>query len=53
MFEDDGNTKFYIDGNDVSCEKFNDYFNTHDVGWQEEVDAHGRLHLTIFTDDRS
>ena len=51
MFEDDGNTKFYLDSEEVSCNKFNDFFNTHDVGWEESVDEYGTLHLTIYRDD--
>jgi hypothetical protein len=50
-FENDGNTKFFIDDEAVTCEVFNTYFDRHDTGWQEEVDAYGTLHLTIFTDD--
>jgi len=50
-FEDDGNTRFFIDEQEVSCEKFNDFFNAHDTGWCEGTDEYGTLRLTIFTDD--
>lgn len=50
-FKDDGNTRFFIDEDEVSCEEFNDYFDSHDTGWQEQVNQHGTLVLTIFTDD--
>ena len=50
-FENDGNTRFYLDDDAVTCEVFNAYFDRHDTGWQEEVDSNGMLHLTIFTDD--
>jgi hypothetical protein len=50
-FEDDGNTKFFIDEEEVSCEKFNDFFNAHDTGWSEGTDEYGTLRLTIFRDD--
>lgn len=49
-FFDDGKTKFYLDSNEVTAEKFNDFFYAHDVGWAEEV-KDGVLHLTIFTDE--
>lgn len=51
MFEDDGNTKFFIDDEEVSCEKFNDFFNAHDTGWSEGIDEYGTLRLTIYRDD--
>lgn len=49
-FFDDGKTKFYLDSDEVTAEKFNDFFYAHDVGWSEEV-KDGVLHLTIFTDE--
>jgi formylglycine-generating enzyme required for sulfatase activity len=51
MFENDGNTKFYLDDDEVTCEQFNDFFNAHDTGWCEEADEYGTLKLTIFRDD--
>ena len=51
MFEDDGKTKFYLDDDEVSCEKFNDFFNSHDVGWGEWTDEQGTNHVVIYTDD--
>lgn len=51
MFENDGNTKFFLDSEEVTCEKFNDFYYAHDTGWCEEVDEYGTLRLTIFTDD--
>jgi hypothetical protein len=51
MFVDDGRTVFFIDEHEVSCDEFNDYFDLHDVGWEEEVDYQGRLLVTIHTDD--
>jgi hypothetical protein len=51
MFEDDGFTKFFIDDEQVSCEKFKDFFLSNDVGWEEKVDEYGYLHLTIYRDD--
>lgn len=51
VFPDDGNTKFFIDDEEVSCEKFNDFFNAHDTGWCEGTDEYGTLRLTIYRDD--
>ena len=50
-FVDDGKTKFYLDDDEVSCEKFNDFFNAHDVGWGEWTDEQGTNHVVIYTDD--
>lgn len=55
FFTDDGSTAFFIDDKQVSCEGFNDYFDAHDVGWQEDTRTwNGKPYtvLTIFTDDR-
>ena len=51
MFEDDGNTKLYLDNEPVTVAEFNDFFYNHDTGWCEDVDKDGTLRLTIFTDD--
>ena len=49
MFDDDdGRTKFYIDSEQVSCEKFNDYFNAHDVGWEEDCEQQYDGSYTIY-----
>jgi hypothetical protein len=50
MFEDDGNTKFYLDDEPVTVAEFNAFFYANDVGWSEEM-KNGALRLTIFTDD--
>ena len=55
FFTDDGATAFFIDDKQVSCVAFNDYFDAHDVGWQEDTRTwNGKQYtvLTIFTDDR-
>ena len=51
MFEDDGKTKFYIDEEQVSCEKFNDFFDKSDLGWGEVVGKDGVLQLHMYSDD--
>lgn len=51
IFKYNDKTKFFIDEHEVSCVEFNDYFDSHDVGWQEEMTLDGTLLLTIFTDD--
>jgi len=50
MFEDDGNTKFYLDNEPVTVAEFNDFFYANDVGWSEEI-KDDKLILTIFTDE--
>ena len=50
-FKEDGNTRFYLDDDEVSCETFNDFFNAHDVGWGEWTDEQGTNHVVIYTDD--
>ena len=50
-FADDGNTKFFLDDDQVSCEEFNDFYYAHDTGWCEDVDEYGTVLLTIFRDD--
>ena len=50
-FADDGNTKFFLDDDQVSCEEFNDFYYAHDTGWCEDVDEYGTMLLTIFRDD--
>ena len=52
-FEDDGNTVFFLDNEKVSCEKFNEYFNTHDVGWCDWLHDDGITKcFQIFRDER-
>ena len=50
-FVDDGKTKFYIDEEQVSCEKFNDFFDKSDLGWGEVVGKDGVLQLHMYSDD--
>jgi hypothetical protein len=50
-FEDDEGCEFFIDDRRVSCGEFNDYFEAHDVGWQEDITEEKAV-FTIFTDDR-
>ena len=50
-FPNNGKTKFYLDDSEVTCERFNEFFDAHDVGWGEHLDDDGVLHLVIYTDD--
>jgi formylglycine-generating enzyme required for sulfatase activity len=50
MFEDDSNTKFYLDDEPVTVAEFNAFFYANDVGWSEEIKG-DKLILTIFTDE--
>ena len=48
FFEDKEGCKFYIDSEQVSCQEFNDYFNTHDVGWEEDWEEQHDGTYTIY-----
>mgnify|MGYP003336442674 FL=1 len=48
FFVDDGKSKFYIDSEEVSCEKFNEYFYAHDVGWEEDCEQQHTGTYTIY-----
>lgn len=50
-FADDGKTKFFLDGDEVTCQEFNDFYYAHDTGWCEDENEDGELILTIFRDD--
>jgi hypothetical protein len=46
------NDKFYLDNDEVSLEKFNDFFDSHHVnGWEEINNPDGSTIFVIFRDE--
>jgi hypothetical protein len=46
------NDRFYLDNDEVSVEKFNDFFDSHNVsGWEEINNPDGSFIYVIFRDE--
>jgi hypothetical protein len=45
------NDRFFLDDKEVTLEKFNDFFDAHDVGWGSDEQPDGSFHYTMYRDD--